>query len=253
MSDPYLPDSPYERAIMMQTLLIDRATGGGAASDDLVYQQLRRQFVDDLATRDRLPQFVRTCRDLGSFWGWIKGQSGQWEPRRALIRLGFTDLLDYLEKGTGPPSDGLASGALEAFDPEAVHRAWARALDRRERDPEGAITAARTLLEEVCKAILDRRGLTYADKDDLPKLYREAAGTLSLAPSDHTEPVFRSILGSCQNVVGGLGELRNKVGDAHGQGRRQVRPAARHAALAVNLAGSLATFLVETYAARVGR
>ena len=41
--------------------------------------------------------------------------------------------------------------------------------------------------------------------------------------------------------------LRNRIGDAHGQGRNPVRPAPRHAALAVNLAGSVATFLVETW------
>ncbi|WP_334364405.1 abortive infection family protein [Bradyrhizobium sp. AZCC 1578] len=46
------------------------------------------------------------------------------------------------------------------------------------------------------------------------------------------------------SVVEGLGSLRNKIGDAHGQGGKPVRPSARHAAqLAVNLAGAMATFL----------
>jgi Abortive infection C-terminus len=41
--------------------------------------------------------------------------------------------------------------------------------------------------------------------------------------------------------------MRNKLSDAHGRGRRPVRPGARHAALAVNLAGTMATFLIETW------
>lgn len=57
------------------------------------------------------------------------------------------------------------------------------------------------------------------------------------------------ILGGCSAVVNGLGTLRNKLGDAHGQGKIPVTPAARHAELAVNLAGSLALFLVSTHKA----
>lgn len=52
-------------------------------------------------------------------------------------------------------------------------------------------------------------------------------------------------------IVNGLGSLRNKISDAHGQGRAPIRPAVRHAQLAVNLAGSVASFLVETWESRV--
>ena len=62
--------------------------------------------------------------------------------------------------------------------------------------------------------------------------------------SQHTEKVFRQVLGGCTAVVEGLGSLRNKLGDAHGKGRLPVKPAPRHAELAVNLAGAMATFLV---------
>jgi hypothetical protein len=48
-------------------------------------------------------------------------------------------------------------------------------------------------------------------------------------------------------VVEGLGSLRNKIGDAHGTGKAAVRPAPRHAQLAVNLAGAMTTFLIETW------
>lgn len=44
--------------------------------------------------------------------------------------------------------------------------------------------------------------------------------------------------------------LRNKGGDAHAGGRSRVRFKPRHAALTVNLAGSMALFLIETWQAR---
>jgi hypothetical protein len=148
------------------------------------------------------------------------------------------------------PADELISRTLSSFDESGVHHAWSKALERRVSDPDGAITAAKTLLETVCKHILDEAGQTYGDNDDLPKLYNAAATSLQLAPTQHTEQVFKSILGNCQSVVGNLAGLRNKLGDSHGQGKRHVKPAARHAELAVNLAGSVAVFLVATWNAR---
>ena len=81
----------------------------------------------------------------------------------------------------------------------------------------------------------------------MPKLYKLTAEQLNLAPSQHTEKIFKQILGGCQTVVEGLGALRNKLGDAHGKGKRSVKPAARHAELAVNLAGAMATYLIRTW------
>jgi hypothetical protein len=151
------------------------------------------------------------------------------------------------------PADELISQVLISFDESGVHHAWQKALDRRSSDPEGAITAAKTLLETVCKHVIDEAGETYGENDDLPKLYATAAECLQLAPTQHTEKVFKSILGNCQSIVGNLASLRNRLGDSHGQGKRYVKPAARHAELAVNLAGTVAMFLIATWNARKGK
>jgi hypothetical protein len=151
---------------------------------------------------------------------------------------------------TGSPADESISAALAAFDPTQVHARWTMAMERRASEPAGAITLARTLLEDVCKWILDQAGETWQEADDLPALYRKLAKVLKLAPDDHTEQVFKQILGSCQSVVESLGALRNKLSDAHSPGPKRARPQARHAELAVNLAGAMATFLVATWEAR---
>jgi hypothetical protein len=194
-----------------------------------------------------LPAFVRTSRDLNHFWSYIKGESGQWEPRRIHVRDAMTPLIDFLEGANRAPVDPVASDVLQNFDADGVHKVWGKALERRHTDPDGAITSARTLLETVCKRILDETGTEYDDKDDLPALYKAVAMKLNIAPSQHTEDTFKRILGGATSVVEGLGSLRNKIGDAHGQGKKAVRPSARHAQLAVNLAGAMATFIVETW------
>ena len=156
---------------------------------------------------------------------------------------------DFLNQ-TLTPSDATASAILSRIDAGHVSDAWQKALDRRAVDPEGAITVARSLLETVCKFILDEEHVTYSDTMDLPGLYQLTANKLRLAPSQHTEQIFKRVLGSCQSVVEGLGSLRNKLSDSHGKSKQAVKPAARHAELAVNLAGTMATFLVATWEAR---
>lgn len=249
LEDEDLPDTPLERADMLQTMLIALAQNGDLAQP--VYRQLRADFMAT-ETRDLLPSFVRTCRDEGQLRAHLKNVAsgtGSWAVRREHIYEAFRPLLDHLEGHNKAPADAAISETLSSFDPDGVHRAWERALGRRHEDPEGAITAARTLLETVCKRILDEAGETYGD-DDLPRLYGKTAKVLTLSPSQHTEETFKAILGGCHTVVQNLGTLRNRIGDAHGQGRNPVRPAPRHAALAVNLAGSMATFLVETWQSR---
>jgi hypothetical protein len=116
-------------------------------------------------------------------------------------------------------------------------------------DPEGAVTMARTLLESTCKHLLDEMGTPYNQQDDLPTLYHNVAEELNLSPSQHSEEIFSRILGSAQQIVEGLGAVRNRHSDAHGNSDATGRPSERHAELAVNLAGSTAAFLVKTYRA----
>ena len=69
-------------------------------------------------------------------------------------------------------------------------------------------------LNLVCKHILDAAGVTYDDSADLPKLYALTAKQLNLSPSQHTEQLFKQILGGCQTIVEGLGAMRNRHSDA---------------------------------------
>ncbi len=239
----------FDRVTMLQDMLVGQATGSGL--DDALYQEMRKELIEDRELKDLVPDFVQRYRNGGALWGYFKSVSPHWQPRREQIWTAFGPLLDYLERRNKAPADTVISDTLASFDPEGVHKAWEKALERRHGDPEGAITTARSLLETVCKRILEESGGSYGEHDDLPKLYHEAAKHLNLAPSQHTEEVFKTILGNCQSVVNNLGTLRNKIGDAHGQGGKPIKPSERHAALAVNLSGAVATFLVETFVDRV--
>jgi hypothetical protein len=229
----------------LQNVLISCATG--AASDDPQYKTLRQRLLKDPIVGPLLPRYIKTCRDLAQFWAHIKPTQG-YQARRELIWGQFRPILERLEQQN--PADSVIGDVLHAFNPDTVRAAWQRALDRRATDPEAAITAARTLLETTCKHILDSDGVQYQDSAELPQLYRATATHLRLAPDQHTEQVFKQILGGCQTVVEGLGAIRNRLGDAHGKGKARAKPGPRHAQLAVNLAGAMALFLIETWQSR---
>jgi hypothetical protein len=234
-----------EKIESFRNLLISYATGGPVTEREFKYA--REELLAESGLAQRLPRFVRTVRDLKQFWSHIKQISATYQGRRDYLYSEFAPLLMEFEGKTQSPSDTRVVETLDILNSDTVHQAWRDALERRVDDADGAITSARTLLETVCRHILDKVGVDYENESDLPKLYRLTAKALSLAPSQQTEGILRQVAGGCTAVVEGIGALRNALGDAHGKGQSAAKPELRHAELTVNLAGALAVFLVQTW------
>lgn len=231
----------------MQNLLVTIGRGSNRNSHE--FKTLRLELLDCAEISPYLPSFVTTCRDGSQFWAHIRKEHSTYQERDTYIWNAFEPLFRYLEQSINIPAAEEISTILKKFDTAHVYSAWQKAIERQKTDPEAALTSARTLLESTCKHILDGLRLHYDEKADLPQLYSSVAKSLNLSPSQHTEEIFKQILGGCHSVIVGLGSLRNRLGDAHGKGLNAYRPAPRHAALAVNLSGSMSLFLIETYEA----
>jgi hypothetical protein len=239
--------SPLNKALRLQDGLVARATGGEFGGGEAAYKELRMYFRGREDTKDKLPDFVKRYVDTTQFWAWVKYEKSTYHDRRSLIWEAFRPLVEFLEFGTSNPSIEPISILLAKFNQETVHSDWQKALSRKASDPEGAITAARALVESVCKHILDECDVKYKESIELPKLWAIVAEQLKLLPTQYDEEIFRSILGNCQSIVGNIAAIRNRIGDSHGKGKRPVRPKPRHAELTVNLAGAMASFLVSTW------
>jgi len=200
-----------EKVEKMQAGFTSIATSSAAGMDVQIYARLRQELLGEAQLAAKLPDFVRRCRDPGQFWHFIQPKFPSYRERREYISDQFRPVLDFLETQDRTPGVASITEALESFDPENVKAAWQKALDRRGADPDGAITAARTMLETVCKHILEDAAKPYPDDADLPKLWAMTAELMNLAPNQHQEPVFRAILGNCQSVVNQLGAIRNKA------------------------------------------
>lgn len=237
-----------ERVLLLRNTLQARCTQDHLAMGD--YEALRKELLEHPLTKPHMPAFVRQCRSTEEFWQFIKPQTSQYAERRAFLRDAFAPALDALEFSLATPADDCTLAILRRIDGTTVQDAWHKALERRTTDPEGALTIARTLIESVCKHILDEAGESYEEGFDLPKLYKLTAKRMNLTPAQHSEDVLKQILGGCASVIDGLGALRNRLSDAHGRGKKGVKPLPIHAELSVNLAGAMATFLLQTWEMR---
>lgn len=217
------------------------------------FRAARDRMLKDPLARRRAPAFITRCSTPDLLWGYLRSKatgSGSWAVRRDAMHEAVDPILDTLAGASVAPTDALVLGAVTRLNSESVRDAWMRAVERRDLEPDAAVTAARSLLESTLKTILDDHGEKYDEGDDLPKLYRRVQDVLKLSPAEQTEDRFRAILGACTTIVKELGSVRNRHSDAHGEGRKRYRVEGRHAALAVNLAGAMALFLIETHEAR---
>lgn len=234
----------FSKIESFQNLLIDFATGGDW--DEEMYSKKRKELLANEIISKEVPDFIKTTRTAEQFWHFIKQVSSNYAGRRMFLWDSFSELLNIAEKNTSTPGENSISEKLKSINEVYIKQEWDKALKRKTTDPEGAITTSRTLIETVCKHILENKKIEYSDNLDLPKLYKLTAKQLNLAPDQHTEKIFKQILNGCQSVVEGLGGIRNKLSDSHGKGIAKTKPSERHAELAVNLAGAMTLFLFES-------
>ena len=228
-----------------QKLLIEISTNGYREGEE--YENLRTELLNNDLIKNHLPDFVKKNRNTMQFWQFIKIKFKSYGERREFIWNAFSYSLDFLEKDQNGIINSNTTLKIDKFGQEYITIEWVKAMERKNNDPEGALTSARTLIETTCKFILESKKIEFKDELELPKLYKLTAENLNLAPDQHTEKIFKQILGGCQTVVEGLGALRNKLSDSHGKRKTQTKPTSRHAELGVNLAGAMTTFLIETY------
>lgn len=228
-----------------EKVCIDLATGKREVPYS-EYESARNNLISDLNLQPIIPKWIIEKRYGSQFWQFMKKTSENYQGRRDFIWASVAEMEQYLENGSHEPiaiSFGEIDKSIKSSNIEDV---WKKIHKRRVSDPEGTITASRTMLESTLKHTLDKLGDKYSSKDDLPNLYKKVSQRLSLSPANHHEQIFKQILQGITSVVIGFSSLRNEYGDAHGKGKTYVQPQKRHADLVVNLSGALCVFLLET-------
>lgn len=230
------------RVCALAEQLVAAATGGEGA-DDARYAQLRQELLTDPAVGPRIPRYVRMARDLGHFRQWVRDQRPSYDGRRELIWTDFGPILEHIARVEGAP---------RRVDARRVHELWREALVRCADDPDGATRAARALLEAVCRSVLDGCRVPYAADARLPRLYQLATGQLAGLAAGESGAMGEYLADGCHAVVDAVGSAHRWPAEAAVWRTAHTAPSPRHAELAVNLAGSVALFLVAAFDARGG-
>jgi hypothetical protein len=233
------------KLLELKAILLQEVQNGLADQDR--YAALRGELLADNRLFQLLPDFLKQDTTLLEVRRRSQQLSRSWAPRRAFVADALQLALDYLQHPVLTPVEEVIASTLATVDSEHVRLAWQKAIDRRKYDPDGAITIARTLVESVCKHILGPGA--YENDWDLPRLFRETARRLRLDPDRHADESLKQLLRGCGTAVDGLAAVRNRLGDAHGKGEGDPVPAELHAELAVNLAGTMASFLIRVWEA----
>jgi len=117
-----------------------------------------------------------------------------------------------------------------------------------QKDYSGAITNARSLLEQILVEIehnFDK--LTKGYDGDLPKLMKKVLKLLGLTAENMPEElktIYSQIFGGLNNAINGFSGMRNCMSDAH---CTTYPPNRKEALLAVNTSKTLANFIAEHY------
>ena len=169
---------------------------------------MRKILVSNQEIKSVIPSFVKYYSNLAEFWTYIQPKFSTYQLRREHIIEEFKPLILSIENPNESSIHSSTKVKLNKLNSASVHQLWQKAIDRLDGDSDGAITVASTLLEDTIKNILNDLSVEYSERDKLPKLYGLLATKLNLSPSQHTEEIFKQILGGCHSIVQGLGSLR---------------------------------------------
>lgn len=236
----------------IHSILVGIATGTKIENPiQIEYQNLRQKLILNSQVKTYLPEFVVSCRHLNEFWGFIKPKFTTYAERRHFLAQSFDRILTEIESGNlahlSVIPQELAQQTLQEVESSILNKTWEKTISRQTNDPDGALTASRSLLESVIKHILDDLHEPYSEKDDLPNLYGKMATKLKLSPKMQDEEILKRFLGGCQGIVEGIGIMRNKLGDAHGKGRGSLVLDAKLIELVINMSQSLSIYWIKVY------
>lgn len=229
----------------MKDFCIEMATGGASFSYEK-YELERGKIMSRVDLKGVLPNWLIEARYGTQFWDFIK-KIGSYRERKIFLRTEFDQMIDSIKNGYQYTITDSLISSLSHINNESINTQWRKIINRSKTDPEGAITASKSMLETLFKYVLDAESKEYTKLDDFNDLYSKVKDVLNLDPKKHNIKTFKQILAGITSVTQGLGSLRNDYGDSHGKGKNSFYPEVRHAEFVINLTASLCIFLIDTY------
>jgi hypothetical protein len=228
------------------------------ARDDVVTMFCKRtasiaKKAKDELSRQREQQRADSERLIGVLGDVLAGVREALSPSEAERQDGTLDPMDKVHQRAGRAvlQALAAAGGVEKLSAEheaiSAHHGnnYAPLMERFYRNPRPALFTMLDvlLLETVLKTILGQHG--SGGGEDVPALLKQVRQKLGLDSGAAGDTLKRTLSGLGQVVVG-VAELRNLYGTGHGRSRGPAVDRI-HARLAVDAAGTMARFLLDTW------
>jgi len=223
----------------MKETCISMATGGQDFSYS-TYENERGKILSYPELKYILPDWLIECRYGSQYWRFISEKFKHYSERRGYLRQQFDEMIEQINLGTQLPISENFKELLENVDNKGINNLWRKMIERAQSDPEGAITASKSLLEATIRYILDKENVEYDSSDDLLVLYKKLKKVIK-------DDEIKQISSGVSSILSGVSALRNIYGDAHGKTTYENIPEARHTMLTVNLIASLCLYLWNSY------
>lgn len=135
---------------------------------------------------------------------------------------------------------------LKKIDSEYIRNMMQRAMEEVANGQyDHALLLARTLLEEVFIHVIEKQKKVVEKKGQIMELYNRVKTLYKMHNDPKLDKRINGLLSSLNNIVSSIGEMRNDVSDAHGQGSRRKNIKDYHARLYLNSAMTIADFVLS--------
>ncbi|MBU1087146.1 MAG: abortive infection family protein [Candidatus Omnitrophica bacterium] len=187
--------------------------------------------LESLSAKNQRYSLIDLCRNPPKYSG-----MPQEEERKDLLR----DILSV--NGHSP-----VSISLDGVTFRSVREQWWVAISRLAESPSGAITAARSLIETTCCAIIAENKEEPIDSGKILELLKKTTAILKLTSNNNVPQSIRKIVNGLYTMFNGLAELSNSAGDRHGNAEGLRITDTTLASIAVHSAGVVSLFLVQLH------
>lgn len=139
------------------------------------------------------------------------------------------------------------SESIDFSASESIKHRWQVILNHKNSDSEIVLDACYSLLEAVCKYILDEKKVSY-NKDDLPKIYGKVLDEIDLNIKTISDSSIKRLVGMTSNGCQLISEIRNAYSISHTKdGKIDNKLEPFFAEFTINLTGSICQLLFSKF------
>jgi Abortive infection C-terminus len=206
----------------------------------------------------KLQSFIKECRTIDEAVECLVSEAANSNvpdsTMKNYIGRHFNEFIDYIEE---EQIDVQIMHVKAKVPQELTYQIILESIEKCERrieigDYSGAVTSAKTLVEGVCKEILENFPEVEIKKNiSLISLFGKVRDNLSLDPGDpKMDNALKEVITGLNKIVGGISEVRNSYGDSH-LSTNKIKE--HHALVVVNSAKTVVNFLFGTYSYQLER